>query len=123
MKHEEQELIQFGLDWDEAIVNNEAEAIEQYMSDDWVIISTNGILPKSRFLQLIRSGALTHNKMTAKDLRVKIYGNAGLISSRGISSGTYNGEPFEFDEWQTSIFVKKEEVWKSVLTMLTPVKK
>lgn len=47
------------LDWDQAIVNNNTEEIERYMSDYWVLISTNGVLPKSQFLQLIRSGALT----------------------------------------------------------------
>lgn len=118
--NEEQKLIQFGIQWDDAIVSNNASGIGKFMSDDWVCIGSNGITPRASFLGWIQSGALTHNKMTTEEPRAKIYGNTGIISSRGISAGTWNGEPFELFEWQTSVFIKEHDKWKCVLTMLTP---
>jgi hypothetical protein len=50
------------------------------------------------------------------------YGNTGVITSRGTSSGTYKGQPFSLHEWSTSIFALKDEKWFCVLTMLTPAK-
>lgn len=123
MKNEEDDLIQFGMRWDEAIVSNDVTEIDKFMSDDWIIIGSTGITSKSSFLDVIESGVLTHSRMTAEEPRAKIYGNTGIVSSRGTSAGTWNGEPFELCEWQTSVFIKEQGEWKCVLTMLTPADK
>jgi ketosteroid isomerase-like protein len=119
---EEQDLINFANQWDEAMVTNDAERISTYMSDDWVIVGSDGIKSKSVFLEWIRSGTVTHNRMDSDEVNVKIYGNTGIIISRGTSAGTYNGQPFSLYEWSTSIFLKNEGKWLCVLTMLTIAK-
>ena len=120
METEKQELLEFSKRWDEAMVGNDADAIGKFMSDDWKIIGTDGITSKSSFLQFISSGILTHNRMDSDETDITIYGNTGILVSRGTSAGTYNGENFSFYEWSTSVFIKKEEMWRCVLTMLTP---
>ena len=91
------------------------------MSDDWVIIGTEGgITSKPRFLSFIESGDLFHSSMTFEEHKVEVYDNTGIIVSKGTSSGTYKGEAFSYYEWSTSVFVKREEQWRCVLTMLTP---
>lgn len=113
--------MQFGKQWDRAIVANDAEEIGRYMSDDWVIVGTEGgITSKSVFLGFVKSGDLVHTRMDSEDSRVKIYGNTGIVTSRGTSSGTYRGEQFSYYEWSTSIFIKNDGYWRCVLTMLTP---
>ena len=37
----EDELLQFGLAWDQAMVNNNADEISKFMSDDWILVGTN----------------------------------------------------------------------------------
>lgn len=91
------------------------------MSDDWVIVGTEGgITSKADFLETVKSGDLIHTKMEFEDLHVKIYGNAGVVISRGTSSGTYKGMPFSFFEWSTSTYIHNGSNWQCVLTMLTP---
>jgi len=46
--------------WERAIVSNDAGAIGQFMTDDWVIVSATGITKKSDFLAAVASGDLTH---------------------------------------------------------------
>lgn len=119
----EEDLIAFFKQWDEAIVDNNAVLISQYMSDDWVCVGTEGgITPKSSFLEWISSGDLLHTRMDSVEMRVKIYENTAVVTSRGTSSGTYKEQPFSFHEWSTSIFTLENNKWSCVLTMLTPAK-
>jgi ketosteroid isomerase-like protein len=117
-------LIRFSKDWDAAMIRNDPEEISKFMSDDWVIVGTQGgITPKSSFMDSIQSGDLVHTQMEADEFRVRLYDNTGILTSRGTSSGTYKGQPFSFFEWSTSVFHWKESSWRCVLTMLTPANK
>ena len=120
MESEKQELLDFSRRWDEAMIGNDADEIGAFMSDDWVIVASDGITSRSSFLQLISSGILTHNRMDSDEINIRMYGNTGILVSRGTSAGTYNGEKFSLYEWSTSVFIRKEEKWICVLTMITP---
>jgi len=109
--------------WDEAIVSNDVIEIAKFMSEDWVITGSDGITTKSSFLELIKSGVLTHNRMDADESDIRVYGQTGIVISRGTSAGTYNGQPFEFYEWSTSVFIWEQGKWLCVSTMVTPAKK
>jgi ketosteroid isomerase-like protein len=114
-------LLLFSKAWDDAMIRNDAVEIGRFMSDDWVIIGTEGgITPKSAFMRSIESGDLLHTRMDAADFRVRVYGDSGVLTSRGTSSGTYKGQSFSYFEWSTSVFLWKNDSWSCVLTMLTP---
>ena len=120
----EDELLQFCLAWDQAIVGNDADEISKFMSDDWILVGTEGgITSKSQFLSVIRSGELTHSRMDSDETSIKIYEDTGIVTSRGTSAGNYKGQSFELYEWSTSIFIRKNGQWLCVHTMLTPAKK
>jgi ketosteroid isomerase-like protein len=123
MEKEKQELLDFSKRWDEAMVSNDAGEIGQFMAEDWKIVGSDGITSKSSFLQFIRSGLLTHNRMDSDETNITIYGNTGIVVSRGTSAGTYNGDDFSLYEWSTSVFIKTEGKWRCVITMLTPANK
>ena len=44
--------------WERAMVSNDAGAIGQFMTDDWVIVSATGITKKGDFLAVVASGDL-----------------------------------------------------------------
>lgn len=119
-----EELTRLEKDWGEAIVSNNAEAIGGYMSDDWIIVGTEGgITGKEAFLNFIRSGDLIHIVMDFDSMRIRSYENSAVVTSRGTSSGTYKEQPFSFYEWSTDVWIKEYGEWKCVLTMLTPAVK
>ena len=61
--------------WDQAMIQNDADTIGQFMHDDWVIIgSDGGVSDKPTFLAQIRQGRLSHDTMTSEDLRIRVYG-------------------------------------------------
>ncbi len=123
MEKEKQELLDISKRWDDAMVTNDIDEIGKFMSDDWRIIGSDGITSKSSFLQFISSAILTHNRMDSDETNISIYGDTGILVSRGTSAGTYDGKNFSLYEWATSVFIKSEGKWRCVLTILTPANK
>lgn len=108
--------------WDDAMVSNDINLIGKYMSENWEIIGSDGITTRDSFFHVINSGELTHHTMTSDELQIRIYGQTGIVISRGTSAGYWKGVAFDLYEWSTSIFVKTDGQWLCVLTMVTPAK-
>lgn len=115
-----EELVRVANDWDRAMVANDAEAIGRYMADDWTIIGPDGSVGDKRtFLQLVESGALSHDVMESDDLTVRVYGDTAVVTARGVSGGQYQGQRFREVERSSCVFVRQEGHWKCVLTHLS----
>jgi ketosteroid isomerase-like protein len=121
---EHDELIRLAHDWDRAMIENDAEAIGSFMADDWVIVGPDAnIGDRAAFLALVRSGDLTHDVMTSEDFRIRVYGDAAVVTTRGVSGGKYRGSAFREVECASSVFVKQSGKWKCVLTHLSRLEK
>ena len=113
------ELIALATEWDRAMVENDVAAIGRYMADDWTIIGSDGSVgDKASFLALVESGVLLHDVMESHDMRVRVYGDAAVVVSRGVSGGTYQGSRFAS---RTGVLrlCRNEERWRCVLTHLS----
>src|SRR5262249_36332882 len=76
-----EQLLQTEKDFQDAIVANDAEAIERFVTDDWIIVNADGrIVEKDRFLAVVKSGALTHDTMRLDEPRLRIYGEAAVVT-------------------------------------------
>jgi ketosteroid isomerase-like protein len=116
----EEELIALAHDWDRAMVQNDSNAIGEYMADDWTIVGSDGsINDKASFLALVQSGMLRHDVMQSDDFKVHVYGDAAVLLARGVSGGTYRGHAFREVEQTSNVFVKQHGQWKCVLTHLS----
>lgn len=114
------ELVALAHEWDRSMVENDADAIGRYMADDWTIIGSDGSLgDKATFLGLVSSGVLRHDVMKSDDVRVRVYGETAVVTSRGVSGGTYQGQPFREVERVSCVFVREEGRWRCVLTHLS----
>jgi ketosteroid isomerase-like protein len=124
MNEARSELQKLDKEWSDAIMKNDAGAIGQFMSDDWVIIGPEGnVIERSRFLEVIKSGDLTHESMESDDWIVRVYGDTALVTAQANSKGKYKGQVFETHERSTSVYIRKEGRWHCVLTQLTPIAK
>jgi len=113
-------LLQLEKDFEDAVIKNDAEAISHLTADDWIVIDADGgLIKKEDFLELIKSGTLKHTVMNLQDPRVRIYGDAAVVTGRATSGGTYMGNPFTTVERSSDVFVKIKERWVCVLTQLT----
>ena len=98
----EDELRRVAVDWDRAMVTNDADAIGRYVADEWVIVGPDGSVgDRETFLALVRSGALTHDVMETHEMDVRVYGDAARLVARGVSGGAFEGRPFHLVERMT----------------------
>ena len=116
----EDELLRIEEAFAEAIVRNDLESIGRLVADDWVVIDPNGeIVDRTRFFEVIKSGALTHDTMDSEDFRVRVYGDSAVVTAITSTKGKFMGEEFITRERATDVFVKREGRWQCVLTHLT----
>jgi ketosteroid isomerase-like protein len=116
------ELIALAHAWDRAMVENDADAIGRFMADDWVIVgSDGGVGDKATFLELVRSGALSHDVMESDDMHVRVYGDTAVMTARGVSGGRYQGLAFRDVERTSCVFVRQGGQWRCVLTHLSRI--
>jgi ketosteroid isomerase-like protein len=117
-----EELIGVAHEWDRVMMENDPEAIGQFMADDWAIIGPDGSVgDKATFLGLVQSGELSHDVMESDDLRVRVYGDTAVVTAQGISGGMYRGQAFREVERSSCVFVRQEGRWRCVLTHLSRI--
>jgi ketosteroid isomerase-like protein len=116
----ENELLKVEKEFTDAIAKNDPEAIERFVTDDWIIINADGrIIEKKRFLEVIKSGALIHEMMQSDDIRVRVYGDSAVVSALTRSKGNFMEQEFTTHERSTDVFVRRDGQWRCVLTQLT----
>jgi ketosteroid isomerase-like protein len=116
----EEELLKVEKEFLDAIAKNDLEAIERFVTDDWIIINADGgIIDRERFLGVIKSGALTHEMMESEDIRVRVYGDSAVVTALTRSKGKFMGQEFTTHERSTDVFVRRDGQWRCVLTQLT----
>jgi ketosteroid isomerase-like protein len=120
----EEELLKIENGFTDAIVKNDPEAIGRLVADDWIIIDPDGgIVERTRFFEVIKSGALTHDMMESEDLRVRVYGDSAVVTAVTRTKGKFMGQEFSTQERATDVFVKRDGRWQCVLTHLTRLPK
>ena len=119
----EEELLKVEKEFTQAIVSNDLEGIGGLVADDWIIIDPNGdIVDRTRFFEVIKSGALTHDMMESEDFRVRVYGDSAVVTVITSTKGKFMGQEFSTQERATDVFVKRDGCWRCVLTHLTKFK-
>ena len=119
---EARELAALETRFAQALVKSDVDALDTLVSDDWIVIGPDGsITAKAAFLDVVRSGALTHATMESDETRVRAYGDTATVTARVVTSGAYRGQAFTTRERSTDVFVRTQGVWKCVLTQLTTI--
>jgi ketosteroid isomerase-like protein len=105
-----------------ALAAGDADALDNIVVDDWIVIGPDGkIITRSAFLDVVRSGVLTHSVMESDETRLRVYGDAAIVTARVVTAGAYQGQAFTTTERATDVFVRDHDSWKCVLTQLTTI--
>lgn len=107
-------------EWARAMVRNDVPAIGGFVHDDWVIVGPDGRpCDRQAFLDLVESGTLTHDVMDLAEPRVRVYGDAAVVTFRSVSGGEYRGQAFRVVERASDVWVRTDGGWRCVLTHLS----
>jgi ketosteroid isomerase-like protein len=116
------DLLALEKEFAEALVKGDADALDGLVSEDWIIIGPEGkVISRTAFLDVVKSGSLTHSTMDFDETRVRLYGDTAIITARAVTTGAYQGQSFSTRERSTDVFVRQQGQWKCVLTQLTAI--
>jgi ketosteroid isomerase-like protein len=110
-----EELKKLETDRAAAVVKGDVATLEKQTADDYVLITMNGRMSdKSQMLDAFKSGQskLTSNDLS--DLKVRVYGNAAVVTGKADVKGTLGGQDATGQVLFTRVYVKKGGRWQSV---------
>lgn len=120
MEGENQELLMFVKSWHGAIVTNNTELIDNFISHDWTILGYEGFGNRASLFTSINSGAIVHHKIETDKMSAVIYGDTGIVTSRSRYIGVHNGENFDLYDWSVCVLIREDGKWQCVSTTITP---
>jgi ketosteroid isomerase-like protein len=101
--------------WNEAHVRGDADALEALWADDMeVAVPRMPVLTKADALRFARSGRMKFLRYRTSDIRVRVYGNAAVVTGRLQRTRSVQGQETS-DDWRfTKVYVRYAALWRVV---------
>ena len=101
--------------WNDAYVHGNVEPLERLLSDDLTVTMTDmTVLTKAQSIGLLRSGHLKFPRYETSDIRIRVYGDAAVVTGRLQRTRTVNGKNVD-DDWRfTKVYVRRSGKWQVV---------
>lgn len=118
----EQALLQLEHEWSQADVQKDAAALNRILADDWIGIDFEGTaLTKAQALRGIGSGSGSLESTVLSGVKVRIYGNTGIVTGTDTEKGEYHGKDSSGKYLWTDVFVRRNGRWQAVSSQSTRV--
>jgi ketosteroid isomerase-like protein len=111
----EQELMKLENEWAEAWVKMDAVFFERIEADDYMWTSPWGaVFTKADDLALAKSGRDVVMSWVLADMKVRVYGDAAVVTGRDTIKETYKGKDVSGQHRWTNTWVKRAGQWQCV---------
>jgi len=118
----EDELKKLETDRAAATVKGDVATLEKQTSDDYTIINVFGRMSdKSQMVNAFKSGQTKLTSNDLSDVKVRVYGNTGVVTGKADVKGTLAGKDINGQVMFTRVYVKKGGSWQSVAFQQTLV--
>jgi len=118
----EQELIQIERDWCAAVVKKDATALARILADDYTSVGSRGSTSTKADELANLKGADSTVNCVDNNIKVRVYGDAAVVTGLGTRSGTYKGVAFKDRQFLwTDTFIRRDGRWQCVASQGTVV--
>ncbi len=119
----EQEVRQTIEKYRKALLEKDAATLERIWADDYTFTNGAGeIHSKADRLANLKSGATSLDSISEEeDMKVRVYGNVAVATSRVTIKGQYSGKQTSGQYRSIHVWVKGAAGWQLVANQLTPV--
>ena len=118
----ESEVLAVVQDLQRANLHNDADALSRIYADDYIFTNYRGrTADKRKQLESVRSGVLVFDSVTVSDERVRVYGDAAVITFHRHQVAHVSGEPRPGDVRVTDVLVWGSRGWQLVAAQVTPI--
>jgi len=119
-KSAEQTLIQMEHDWSQADTKKDAAALNRILAEDWIGIDFEGtVQTKAQALEGIKSDSTSLETTVLSDMKVRIYGNAAIVTGTDTEKSEYHGKDSSGKYLWTDVFVLRDGRWQAVSSQST----
>ena len=113
----EQELLKLEQDWTNAEVKADLAFLDRILADDWLFTDPDGVVwTKAKSLAVLKSGEDVVSSMVPDDMKVRIYGDAAVVTGRATTKETFKGKDISGLHRWTDTWIKKAGRWQCVAT-------
>lgn len=121
----EEEVRKLERQWLDAYEQNNAEAMDRIVADDFTITFPNGgIQTKPQLMTMIRAprrAGQPRMRFSTEDVRSRAYGETVILMGRIITEYERNGKPVKEQSRYTDTYVKRNGRWQVVASHLSNV--
>jgi ketosteroid isomerase-like protein len=113
----EQELLKLEQEGTNAIIKGDVAFLDRILAEDWMVTDSDGVLTtKAQSLAAIKSSETIISSMVADDMKVRIYGDAAVVTGRNTVKSMREGKDISGQERWTDTWIKYDGRWKCVAT-------
>ena len=119
----EEELLQLERDWCTASVKKDAALLGRVLADEYSGVTNSGVVTtKAEVLAALKDKNSSTDQCVDDDMKVRLYGDAAVVTGLGTRSGTFEGAAFKDRKFLwTDTFVKKDGRWQCVASQGTVI--
>jgi ketosteroid isomerase-like protein len=101
--------------WNDAHLRGDADAMDRLCPDDLVVtVPGMRLMTKAESVGVLRSGRMKFDRYETSDVRVRVYGDAAVVTGRLQRTRTIAGKSMD-DDWRfTKTYVKRSGQWQVV---------
>jgi len=108
--------------WANAVMTHDAAPLEGFLADDFTQTSETGeVRGREETIARVGSSAAVFSSGGLEDMRVRLYGDAAVVTGRFRGEGRSGDEAFTVDVRWTDTFVRRDGRWRCVASQSTSV--
>jgi len=113
----EQELIKLEQEWTNADLKMDWTTMDRILADDYILTDRDGeVYTKDQCQAYYKSGEGKILALVNDDMKVRVYGDAAVVTLRAAIKETYKGEEISDVVRITNTWIKKAGRWQCVAT-------
>ncbi len=113
----EKELIKLEEGWGDAWVKCDVAFLDRILADDYTEMDSDGsVSTKAQSLADLKSGDFKCTSSVNDDYKVRVYGNAAVVTGRLTMKAQYKGKDISGQYRWTDTFIKRAGHWQCVAT-------
>jgi ketosteroid isomerase-like protein len=111
----EQELIKLEKEWADALVKHDWTFLDRILADDYVVTDPEGnVSTRAQEIAFLKSGEFAVTSCVHHELKVRVYGDAAIVTGHTTTKETYKGRDFVNNLRWTDTWVNSAGRWRCV---------
>jgi ketosteroid isomerase-like protein len=120
----EEAVAELNRQWMQAYVKGDLDFLEKHMSEDYVGTFPDGtVLDKKGEIEAVKSGIVKITQMKPKEMIVRIYSNAAVITGQSHIEAVVSGQAMSADFRFTDVWIAQKGGWRAVASQVTRIER